>query len=88
MITIFHDSAGLPQVWIRTLAEIESDQFHGLEHIPVPTDLAPTAAAFLDSLNVLSSDAASEIATLLTTIYKMGVEAGVQQHKARIGSTY
>jgi len=77
MITIYHDQQGQPHVQIGNTPEtINSDKKDGIEHIPVPTEEAPAAAQFLEALEGLAPEASYQIESLLTTIYKMGVEAG------------
>lgn len=88
MITIFHDDLGHPHVRIGiTKAEIDTDKAsEGIEHTPVPTT-AHGAVRFLESLQELSPDSILQIESLLTAVYKTGVEAGIEQHKDQIRST-
>ncbi len=85
MITIHQDDAGNPHVKICvTQADIDSDRKNeGVEHTPISTT-AHGAVRFLESLQGLSPDTILQIESLLTAVYKTGLEAGAQRHRERV----
>ncbi|MEI6057508.1 MAG: hypothetical protein WCQ60_00870 [bacterium] len=76
MITIFTTDGANPRVQIGTTeANIAEDKDNNVLHAVVNTSGCEAAAALLEAINNLTPQAANELETLLTIIYRAGLTA-------------